>query len=144
MGSRATGLRGSAQAGTPVGGRASFSVPVRIIAPRIAIAGIVGADGGLRLLLAFAVQFLTRPEDVCNGLLGKSCSLDCWTDVDIELDLLLVAREGRASQMTAGPEAEGRREELLDLPERERDEKLLLLLRKADRVLALPAPKRAD
>src|SRR5581483_7231429 len=140
-GSRATAWRGSAQAETPVGGRSSFSVPVGIVAVRLPIPGVGGAGTGLRLFLALAVQLLALPEDISNGLLAKSGLLDCSINVDIELDVPLVARELRASQMTAGAEAEGRREKPLDLPQGQRDEELLLLLREAERGLALLAPK---
>src|SRR5690606_30176931 len=135
MGSRAMELRGSAQAGTPVEGRLSSLDLFRFVV-------FLGALRGLSL--AFPVWLLTRPEDVRNGLRAESGSLDCCTDVDIELDLLLVAHECRASQMAARPEAERRREKPLDLPECERDEELLLLLRETERLLTLLAPKRTD
>src|SRR5690606_40286632 len=68
--------------------------------------------------------------------------------VDLELDFIGAALQGRVAEVAAGAEAEGRREELLDLPERECDEKLLLLLGESKlRVLAFDlfrSPKRAN
>src|SRR5690606_28909997 len=120
MGSRAMGLRGSAQAGTPVEGQLSFLRLFRFVV-------FLGTLRGLRL--AFPVWRRTPPDDGRNGPLAEAGGRDCCADVDIELDLLLVAHECRASQMAARPEAERRREKPLDLPEWERDEELLLLLR---------------
>src|SRR5690606_22024900 len=79
-----------------------------------------------------------------DGKLVESCSLDRACDVDLDLHVLLVALEGRAPEVAAGAEAEGRREELLDLPHSERDEELLLLLGEAEGRLALLASKGPD
>jgi hypothetical protein len=56
--------------------------------------------------LAFSIQLLTRPEHVGDGQLIEASILDRLRDVDLNLDLLLVAVERRATEVAAGPKAE--------------------------------------
>src|SRR5690606_34247173 len=79
-----------------------------------------------------------------DGKLIESCGLARICNVDLDLDVLLVALEGRVPEVATGSEAERRREELLDLPQSERDEELLLLLGETERRLALLASKGPD
>src|SRR5690606_28126143 len=92
-GSRATASRGSARAGTLVGGRVSSLGLFRVL---------VFVAAAPHLCLTFSIQFLARPEHVGDGKLVESCSLDRVCDVDLDLHVLLVALEGRAPEVAAG------------------------------------------
>src|SRR5688572_10740913 len=89
MGSRATAWRGSAGEGTLVGER--FASLGLVLGLFIFFVGALTVFG-----LTFAVQLFTRPEHVGDALLSKACCGDLSPDVDIDLDVLVVALERSA------------------------------------------------
>src|SRR5690606_11401157 len=105
----------------------------------IVVGSALGALG-----FPFPIQFLTRPKHVGDGQLVEASVLDRLPDADVKLDISVAAFERRATEMTPGPESERRLEELLNLPQCERDEELLLIIRTTQSRVALLAPERAN
>src|SRR5579884_1249714 len=99
----------------------------------------------LLFLLAGPVQFFPRPEDIGYPWILEARLGDRAPDVDVKRDFLTcVVGEPGALEVATRSETERRLAQSLNLPERQRDQELLLLLRKPQSRVAVRPPERAD